>query len=360
MKRPFALTLPAALVALLVLLAAAFGVSAQTTTTTTTQPTVAAPSSTIQGTLFACGDAAVLNLSGTILAGWDVFFQLISAGTQLTPVRQIAAAGAFTFGERITYPAGTTLAPGSALGARVFIARESDPTRIDFEFALNDIQDGCNAAAAPQTNTGSTASGDAGQVTSAATTAGTNLFAPNGQTLNPNLTTEQPVVIGARPSDNFRSATPGLIFAECAEDPLAIPGLVYDNDNVTVYWSWFTRTRAQMENHLASAQYSVRLNTAIFNNVQQSEITQRGNRFYVFYSAPVGNLRPGHYEIEYRVTWAEPHFDGFDDYGPGTTIPVDNGTCNFDVLRNPGNLDVDHTEMYFPTNAPVHNIFRDG
>ena len=41
--------------------------------------------------------------------------------------------------------------------------------------------------------------------------------------------------MGARLSDNFRSETPGLIFAECDAFPLALPGIVYDNDNVTVY-----------------------------------------------------------------------------------------------------------------------------
>lgn len=346
-----------ALIVVFSLLLTGAAVSAQTTTSPTPVPTTTGPSNSVQGTLFACPNNAVLNLSGTLLTGWDVFFQLISAGTQLTPVRQISAGGAFTFGETIAFPSGTTLAPGSALGARVFVARESNPATIDFEFALNDTQDGCGSTAAPQTNTGANASGDAGQVTSSAS--GTNLFAPGGQTLNPNLSTEQPVVIGARPSDSFRSATPGLIFAECAEDPLALPGIVYDTDSITVYWSWWTRTRAQMDDHLATSQYSVRLNTAPFTNVQQSEITQRGGRFYVFYSAPVGNLRPGHYEIEYRVSWTEEHFDGVDNYGPGTDNVVDNGSCNFDVLLNTQGVFVDHNEMYTPTTGPVHNIFND-
>jgi hypothetical protein len=346
-------SLIAALIVGFGLLLSGVAVSAQTATA----PTPTGPSNSVQGTLFACANNAVLNLSGTLLTGWDVFFQLVSGGTPVTSVRQVSADGAFTFGESVPYPSGTTLTPGSALGARVFIARESNPSTIDFEFALNDIQDGCGSAATPQTNTGANASGEAGQVTPGAR--GVNLFAPDGQILNPNLAPEQPVVIGARPSDNFRSATPGLIFAECAEAPLALPGIIYDTDAITVYWSWWTRTLAQMEDHLATAQYSVRLNTAPFVNVQRSEITRRGGRYYVFYSAPVGYLRPGHYEVEYRVTWTDEHFDGVDRYGPGTENEVDTGLCNFDVLPNPQGIAVDHTEMYTPTSGPVHNIIND-
>ena len=63
-------------------------------------------------------------------------------------------------------------------------------------------------------------------------------------------------MIGARLSDHFRSDTPGLIFAQCDAFPLAEPGIIYDNDTVTIFWSWFTKTQAQMDEHLANAIYT--------------------------------------------------------------------------------------------------------
>jgi hypothetical protein len=225
---------------------------------------------------------------------------------------------------------------------------------VDFEFIVSDVNDGCGSGIP----TGAiTTSNDGGAGTTAS--AGTNLAAPGGATLNPNLGPEGEVVIGARPSDTFRSATPGLIFAECDSYPLALPGIVYDNDNVVVYWSWFTKTREQMDQQLANANYAVKMNGAYFNPVQLSEPERRGGNWWVFYTAPVGNLRPGHYEVDYQLTWNAPVNDGYQDFGPGTDNPIQASTCNFDVLRNPDNGPVSYTGMFNPTTYPVHNITPD-
>jgi hypothetical protein len=335
-------------------------VAAQTAAATA-QPTAIGPTNGVQGTLFACPDAFAVQFTGTLVTGWDVYYQVFTGagatGAAIGGVRQVAAAGAFTFGERVALPAGTTLGAGSAISARVWVGREGNASSIDFEFTLNDVQDGCGSAA--PTGPATSVDTGGGASTGTTTTASVNLAAPNGVTLNPNLRPEPTVVVGARPSENFRSETPGLIFAECNEDPLALPGLVYDSDNVVVYWSWFTRTLAQMEEHLATAQYSVRLNSAPFPNVQISEPERRGGVYYTFFSAQVGNLRPGAYEIEYRVTWTEAVNDGFDDYGPGTANPIDSGNCNFRVTLNPSGTSIAHTDMYFPTLFPVHDIIND-
>lgn len=322
--------------------------------------TVAGPSNSVQGFLVACQDSAIVNFNGTLLIGWDVYFQLSAASGQLSGVRQVSVGGIFTYSETVAYPTGTTVSPGTAVAARVFVAREADASVVDFEFTLTDVQDGCQDVT-PQNPVGTSIdiSGGGGGGTTTTTTTAANLFAPNGLTLNPNLRPEDPVVVGARESVSYRSDTAGLIFAECNEVELANPGIVYDNDRVTVYWSWFTRTRAQMEDHLAKAQYSVRMNGAIFSPVQVSEITQRGRNYWVFFSGDAGNLRPGHYEVEYRVTWSDVHNDGYDDYGPGTDFPQDSGNCNFDVLRNPTNQSVVYSNIFFPSEYPWHNIFGD-
>ena len=88
--------------------------------------------------------------------------------------------------------------------------------------------------------------------TSAPTTAtvdvGPPIVSPFGGFLNPDLeiTPEPIVVIGARPHPAYRSPTPGLVFAECTEAlPRAMPGVIYDTDNVVIFWSWFARTEEQ-------------------------------------------------------------------------------------------------------------------
>jgi hypothetical protein len=114
-----------------------------------------------------------------------------------------------------------------------------------------------------------------------------------------------------------------------------------------------------MDQHLANAQYSVKLNTADLPMTTRSEPVRRNGNFWVFYTANVGNLAPGHYEVGYLLTWANPVNDGYDDYGPGTANPRSSGICNFDVLPNPDGTSIVHNGMYFPTNFPTHDIILD-
>ena len=339
-----------------VLLAMTAAVSAQDATPV---PTSTGPSNAVQARFYACSDSVIMTLNGHLLTGYSVYWQAFpgsgATGTPLTSVRQVDASGDFTYAERVANNAGAVTADGATASAKVSVARTGNPTAVDFEFIVSDVNDGCSGSIPTGTIT---TSGDGGSGT-ASGSAGTNLAAPGGVTLNPNLSAEPAVVVGARLSDNFRSETPGLIFAECDAFPLALPGIVYDNDNVTVYWSWFTKTREQMDQHLANGNYAVKMNGAYFNPVQRSEPEQRGGNWWVFYTAPVGNLRPGHYEVDYQLTWNAPVNDGFDDFGPGTDNPIEANTCNFNVLRNPDNGPVSYTGMFNPTTYPVHNITPD-
>jgi hypothetical protein len=335
--------------------------SGQTTTTTTGTGT----GNDIQGFLVVCADSAVINFTGTLVAGFDIYFQLFAgttgSGTPLSGLRQVQADGAVRFSENVAYPAGTTVAAGQSASAMVLVARETDPSRVDFDFVLTDVQDGCGAQSAQNPlGTSVEVSGSAADsATSGTTTSAQHILAPNGGILNPNLQAEPEVVIGARPSVSFRSQTPGLIFAECNAYPMAIPGLVLDSDQVTVFWSWFTNTEAQMEEHLAHAQYSVKLNQAPFPNVVRSDIEQRDGNFWVFYSVNVGNLAPGWFEVEYRLTWDQPVNDGFQDFGPGTDNPIQANNCLFEVVRNPNVTGLSYSGMYLPGELPAHYIQPD-
>jgi hypothetical protein len=240
----------------------------------------------------------------------------------------------------------------------VDIARESDPTRIDFSYVLTDAQDGCGNPTNPLAP-GTDAGGGGGGSTDTGAVAGvsTHILAPNGGVLNPNLQPEAAVVVGARPSDRFRSDTPGLIFAQCDAFPLAEPGIIYDSDTVTIFWSWYTKTEEQMAQELASAVYKVKFNNADLPMTQLSTPVEREDgRIWVFYTATVGNLLPGHYEVGFEHTWRTPVNDGFSDYGPGTANPREVGMCNFDVQLNPEGKSIDHTGMYFPSNYPIHAL----
>lgn len=323
-------------------------------------PTATGPSNALQANFFACTDSVIMTMTGHLLTGYSAFWQAFAGpggtGTALTSVRQVDANGDFTYTERVANAAGVTTAEGGTVSARMFVARSGNPAAIDFEFLVSDLNDGCSSGIP----TGSiTSSADTGSATTAGSNA-SNLLAPNGLILNPNLRPEAEVVVGARPSDTFRSDTPGLIFAECDGIPLALPGLVYDTDNVVVYWSWYTKTEEQMNQHLASALYSVKMNGATFSPVQLSAPERRSGNWWVFYTAQVGNLRPGHYEVGYQLTWADPVNDGYGDYGPGTDNPIEKATCNFNVTYNPeGRASVSYTGMFNPTNYPVHNITPD-
>jgi hypothetical protein len=313
----------------------------------------------VQILYLACADAGVINVSGNALSGWDIYYQVFDAangtGNALSSLRQLQVNGAYAVSERLPYANAAVLAAGATGSARVLIAREGDSSTVDFQTTVNDTQDGCST---PQNPTAASVDTGAGVAATTTVSGGAvRILSPDGGFLNPNLEAEGDVFVGARPSLDYRSDTPALVFAECDSYELANPGIVYDNDNIRIFWSWFTRTSAQMDQHLATAQYSVKLNNALLDRVVRSEPGRRGGaNQWVFFTGQVGFLRPGHYEIEYKLTWSEPHFDGYDDYGPGTDNPEVTARCNFDVLRNTVNASVVYNLQYFPTPYPVHDL----
>lgn len=327
-------------------------------------PVATTPGSDVQALFVVCADSAVLNFSGAIRTGYDIYYQVFSGtsgdGTALTNVRQVPVDGSFAVSDIVNFNSGVTVVSGGQGSATISVARESNSSSVEFSFVVTDVQDGCNNPTNTVVTSVDTGAG-ASSTSSTTGTAGvtTNILAPNGGVLNPNLSSEPDVVIGARLSDRFRSETPGLIFAECDAYPLAEPGLLYDNDTITIFWSWFAKTQEAMQQHLDNAVYTVQLNTASLPMTTRSEPVLRNGNYWVFYTARVGNLRPGHYEVGYLVTWRNTITDGYDNYGPNTANPRLSNICNFDIRPNPSGESIDHSGMYFPTNYPVHNILTD-
>ncbi len=302
-------------------------------------------------TIFAviCENQAVINLSGTMGAGFDVYYQVYAGsqatGTALTNLRRVQVSGTYAFSEAVPYTGGT-VASGSTGSVKVYIARESAPNTPSGDvFKVDDVQDGCNNAQNPISASIDTGAG-AGAATTT-TTGGVRIRSPFGGYINTSVPVapEGEVVIGARKFVNpQRSSTPGVIFAECNNFlPAAAPGILYDNDNITIFWSWYAKTAAQVQDHISKAQYNVTLNRAPLIDVGTSEIKVIGGNNWVFYTANIGNLKPGQYGVEYKLTWSEQTFDGYKKFGPGTNTLEQDAGCLFTVDRNPDDV------------APVYN-----
>lgn len=322
--------------------------AAQTGTTTTTA------SSTVTVFFVACETSAVLNFSGTMLAGEDIFFQVFAGaggtGTPLTALRRVSVDGQFAVSDQVTYNDGATVSAGSTASARVVIASESNPNVTSFETVVDDVQDGC---ANPQHALVSSSDAGSGSAASGDSSLGILIRSPFGGFINNNIgefVSPQPepaVVIGARRPLLFRSDTPGVIFAECDQyRPRSEPGKLYDNDNIVIFWSWYARTPAQVQDHFDKAIYNVTFQNAPLPQLVTTSIEQRGSFYWVFYYQVIGNLAPGTYGASFNLSWSEPTFDGFTRYGPGTDTESVHSSCTFTIERNPTGAPVDYNLMY--------------
>lgn len=305
-------------------------------------------------TIFAviCENQAVVNLSGIMEPAFDVYYQVYSgsqgSGTALTNLRRVQVDGTYAFSEAVPYSGGT-VATGSSGSVKAYIARESAPNTPSGDvFIVDDVQDGCNNAQNPVSTSIDTGAGAGAATTS--TSGGVRIRSPFGGFINAAVLVapEGEVVIGARQFANpQRSSTPGIIFAECNNFlPAAAPGIVYDNDNIVIFWSWYAKTAAQVQDHISKAQYSVTLNRAPLIDVGTSEIKVIGGNNWVFYTATIGNLKPGQYGVEYKVTWSEQTFDGYKKFGPGTNTLEQDAGCLFTVDRNPDDVSPVYNNIY--------------
>jgi hypothetical protein len=336
--------------------------------------------STISYFFVACENQAVIDFEGAIGPGYDIYVQLFretgASGTQLTNIIRVSVNNQYQVSQTLAYASGQTLLLGQFGSARVSMARENDSSRTIFTEVSDDVQDGCITPSFPAADTADLGSGGTGgpttpiidpltgEVIDLATSevAGSSgIFTPDGGVLNDIIVrpAEAIVQIGPRPSAQIdyvgRTSDPGLIFAECDLFAGANPGLLWDTDNLTVFWSWFAKTPAQVQEHIDTAQYEVFLTSPYafrqtFPDIRRSQIIRRedGN-YWVFYVANLGDgFRPGQYRIDYYVTWTRAISDGFATFGPGTTNDGLLSTCNFEVKLNPFGLNVSRTNPTVP------------
>lgn len=325
-------------------------VSAQTDDTTTT--TTTAPQSNVSFFLVACNDRAVVNFNGTMQAGYSIYYQIVSSGNALTPVTRLDVSGDYAVSQIVNYSNGATLAAGGIANVNVQIARTTNSETVIFEDGASDIQDGCAEPDNPTvdgSDVGGTIGGDTGDITNSDGSAvrANSIFSPFGGFLNPDYVprAEDVVVIGARDYTPPRQQTPGLIFAECNDYPVANPGLIYDTDNVVVFWSWYASTPELVQQHIDNAIYEVGYfdSNPFIRPVTVSEIEQRGRNYWVFYTVNLGQVVPGSYPIEYKVSWSQPISDGYSEFGPGTANEQLVSNCEFTVEPNTQGTEVNYT-----------------
>jgi hypothetical protein len=323
----------------------------------------------------ACESQAVLDFTGTMQVGYDlyvqVFDQLGGNGEPLTNLLRISVSNDYQVSQVLPYNNGRTLLLGQFASAEIRMARENDPDSSIFVGTIDDTQNDCAEPSYPSSDLFDTGLGTSstvlidpltGEIIQGAVISSANIFTPDGGVLNEIYGTaaqEAIVQIGARPSDvqdqqvQGRTSDAGLIFAECDNYPLSDPGRLFDSDTLVIFWSWFASTPQEAQEHIAHAQYEVYLSSdyafrQTFPLVSTSEITLRedGN-YYVFYVANLGTgFRSGDYKIDFYLTWDEAISDGYDDFGPDTDHPSFTSTCTFEVERNPWGVE---TEQNNPT-----------
>ena len=104
---------------------------------------------------------------------------------------------------------------------------------------------------------------------------------------------------------------------------------------VTIWWSWFAKTQDQIQAHLNSAQYEVKVDGKLLDNWQNlhTDIVRQQGRLYVYWFVPLTGdfLSSGEHPIDFKLTWKAPISDGDLDYGPGTKHETDTGTCAYTI-----------------------------
>ena len=99
--------------------------------------------STVSFFVVICESQAVMNLSGTMQPGFDVYFQIFSGaggtGNALSTLRRVNADGAFDFSEIVAFGEGNTLAAGTIGSAYISISREGAPDNSAYNDFVDDI-----------------------------------------------------------------------------------------------------------------------------------------------------------------------------------------------------------------------------
>lgn len=316
--------------------------------------------STVNWFYSACEDRMVIDLRGRMQLGYDLYFQafdqLGGEGNAITALRRVSVNGEYAVSQVILWLNGQTRALGTPISVVIRIGRENNPDSTLFQQPSDDFLGECEEPGATLVE-GIEIAADPEMVVSS------GVYTPYGTMLNPvyQRRPEGIVHIGARPSVESpvgRTANPGLIFAECLDVTGADPGILYDTDELKVFWSWYAQTPEQVQDHVNNVQYFVKVDTQHIPNFETSEIKQvpGSNDWWVFYTVSLGDhWRPGGYVISFVVTWSNAISDGYEDFGPGTANEKLESGCRFAIQKNPYGLEIMPERPKYPLDTLPFN-----
>ena len=153
-------------------------------------------------------------------------------------------------------------------------------------------------------------------------------------TLSGNATATQASGVGSEGSASTQQGVDVLAYCDDTTFGSPAPTNLAAGSTIDVWWSWYARTQAQIQDHLENVVYEVAVDGVPLRdwpNFRSSIREESDGNYYVYWYVPVGPLTSGEHEITYRVTWREAISDGYASFGPGTANPVQTGTCTFNV-----------------------------
>lgn len=125
------------------------------------------------------------------------------------------------------------------------------------------------------------------------------------------------------------------VFAFCDNRSYGVrrPDVLPAGSTIDIFWAWFAMTEQQVRDHVNSASHELRINGELIPDVNQfrTNIFREGGDYVTYWYVPYGPLPAGDYEITYAVSWSRQIFDGYGYFGPGTSTPFEQETCNFSV-----------------------------
>ena len=293
----------------------------------------------------ACEDRMVVDLHGYMQSGYDLYYQAFDRfgglGDPLTELMRVEVDGKYSVSQVDHWLDDARRALGTPISVVFRIAQEGDPDSTLFQDPSDDYVGECHEPGGTLVATDPVPDPEDLIYSSA-------VFTPDGSFLNPvyRREPENLVHIGARPSQEVerdRTANPGLIYAKCLDAEGADPGLLYDTDELKIFWSWFASTPEQAQAHINNVQYVVKIDTQVIPDFETSKIIRMpGDRnHWVFYTVSLGDKwRPGGYVISFVATWANPISDGYENFGPGTANARVESGCRFAIQPNPYGVDV--------------------
>lgn len=126
------------------------------------------------------------------------------------------------------------------------------------------------------------------------------------------------------------------IFAYCDNGIPGVPrapGDLAAGSTIDVTWAWLVSDQSFFQQHLANANYEVRIDGVLLSNWRQytGDIARAGSDYAIYWRVPAGPLTAGQHQITYRLTWNAAISDGYQNFGPGTAITEETGNCTFTV-----------------------------